>query len=387
MPCDPTHASALPEAWLEAIDEVAARRLGPHDRTGEALADEVARLSELYTRGRGALDGQRAALAARLRFFLPRDLPKIEGPLAELDWASALPRGPRWRVLDLGAGLGASSLGIATFARRAGIEGLQVLAVDRDPRALDVLGGLAARCGKGVLAEATVPIALEARELDLERLELRELASPDGAGRFSFVAIGLVLNELWTNCDDRIERRTEFLVRAAELLDEDGALVVIEPALREAARELARVRDRIVERGAPHLFAPCTRGGACPMLARERDWCHEDLPLSLPERLRSIARAAGLRWQGLSYAYLVLRRGPGALARGAYRVVGGPISSKGRTEWHACGEAGLLRIRRLDRHRREHDPLEGVGRGAILTIEGHPDASVRSDRVAMARLR
>jgi hypothetical protein len=172
------NAQPLPEAWLRAIEEAAPRLLGPHDRTGDALCAEVARLSELYTRDRGALRTQSAALAARLRFFLPRDLPKIEGPLSELAWSKALPPGPRWRVLDLGAGLGTSTFGLATFARRAGIEMLDVLAIERDARGLSVMKDLAALSGRGVLEPVTVPIALETRELDLERIDLRALRGP-----------------------------------------------------------------------------------------------------------------------------------------------------------------------------------------------------------------
>ncbi|MDQ3033333.1 MAG: class I SAM-dependent methyltransferase, partial [Myxococcota bacterium] len=234
---------ALPDAWLRAIDEAAPVLLGPHDRTGPALVTEVARLSELYTRDRGALRTQSAALAARLRFFLPRDLPKVEGPLAELAWAGALPARRRWRVLDLGAGLGTSTLGIATFARRADIEGLDVLAIERDARSLDVMKNLAARCGHGALEPVTVPVQLETRELDLERIDVRALRGP-----YDLVVIGLALNELWAEHPDALDRRATLLVRASEILADDGALIVIEPALRESARALQAVRDRIAAR-------------------------------------------------------------------------------------------------------------------------------------------
>ncbi|AKF09736.1 small ribosomal subunit Rsm22 family protein [Sandaracinus amylolyticus] len=377
---------ALSDAWLRAIDEAAPVLLGPHDRTGPALADEVARLSELYTRDRGALRAQSAALAARLRFFLPRDLPKIEGPLAELAWAGALPAGPRWKVLDLGAGLGTTTLGIATFAKRVGIEGLDVLAIERDPRSLDVMKHLAAKCGRGVLADETAPVTLETRELDLEPIDVRALRTPGG---YSMVVLGLALNELWAAHPDPLERRSTLLARASEILADDGVVIVIEPALRESSRALQQLRDRIdASPRAPYVFAPCTRSGPCPMLEGERDWCHEELPLALPDALKTVARGAGLRWEGLSYAYLTLRKTPGRVAD-AWRVVGGPIESKGRTEWHACGEPGLVRIARLTRNRREGDALEGAQRGSMIAIEGEPapGETLRTDRVRIDRRR
>lgn len=371
---------------MRAIDESARTVLGPHDRIGRSLADEVARLSETYTRDRGALRTQSAALAARMRFFLPRDLPKIEGPLSELAWAGALPKGPRWSVLDLGAGLGTSTLGIATFAKRVepALEGLDVLAIERDPRSLEVMRHLARRSGIGELAEISVPIALEGRELDLERLDPRNFGSP-----FSLIVLGLAMNELWIDRDDRIEKRAMFLTRALEALEEDGALIVIEPALREPTRELMALRDQLLggEAAQVHVFAPCTHRGPCPLRARERDWCHEDLDLALPPALATIARGAGLRFEGLSYSYLTLRRAAGTLGEGAHRIVGGPIATKGRTEWQACGEHGLVKIARLDRHSDEGDPMREARRGSIVTIEGPPSESIRTDRARLTRRR
>ena len=389
--------------WLSAIDESARVLLGPHDRVGDALSLEVSRLSELYTRDRGALRTQSAQLAARLRFFLPRDLPKIEGPLAELWRIGGLPRERPWRVLDLGAGLGATTLGAATFARRCGIESIHSTVVEHDARALDVLAHIAGRAGQGALAKVSARVELERIERDLEPLgatsrDVRTLASKTLGGPFDLVLMGLALNELYVDRDDRLERRLALLTSVAERLAPGGSIVVIEPALKETTRELMRLRDLVAaltdERRVLTIAAPCTRTGPCPMLRGERDWCHEDLPLSLPEPLRSIARGAGLRWEGLSYAALVLRRdglsvaSPASDPKRALRIVGGPIESKGRTELHGCGEDGLVRLVRLARHQGA-SPLDGAARGSVLECDrAVPDGAVlRTDRdVTLTRL-
>src|SRR5262249_20604063 len=84
-------------------------------------------------------------------------------------------------------------------------------------------------------------------------------------------------------------------------------------------------------------------------------WCHEDLPVDLPPALAPIARAAGLRWQGLTFSYLVLRKDGKTLGAG-WRVVSDPIVTKGKRELFLCGKvspdvpAERLRVQRLDRH-------------------------------------
>jgi len=150
-----------------------------------------------------------------------------------------------------------------------------------------------------------------------------------------------------------------------------GALIVIEPALKETSRALQVLRGRLIE----HVYAPCLRSGECPLLRKERDWCHAMLPMELPAKLAKIARAAGLRQERLTFSYLTLRPdGRRLLGHGepdALRVVGGPVLSKGKTEWDGCGEIGLVRLRRLDRERSDANAaLDGALRGTRLRVAG-----------------
>lgn len=370
----------LHHGWLEAVDLVAREQLGPDDRTGPDLAREVRALSAVYNRLAGALRDQERALAARLRFFFLRDLPKIGGPLAELRAEDALPRGPVWRVLDLGAGLGATGLGVATFAAGVeGVEAIELLAVERDPGTVSLLRALATRCGRGALEGVAVPVRLSTASLDLER------ALPEG--RYDLIVVGLTLNELFGRDPDPVGRRTAWLEEVGQRLAPGGSLIVLEPALREPTRSLMQVRDRLARgEGTLRVFGPCTHGGVCPLLARERDWCHALHDVALPAPLAEVARGAGLRWERLTYASLVLRTDDLRRGPGAWRVVGGPLPSKGKTEWELCGPGGRARLTRLDRHRGEADPLEGAQRGALFSIDGEIGESVRADRVAMRRV-
>lgn len=358
-------AAPLDPRWVSLVDRIAPRVLGRDDRTGDALAAEIIRLSELYTRERAQIGLASDALAARLRFFLLRDLPKIQGPLAELALAGGLPSGDTWRVLDLGAGLGTTSLGLAELAKRAGARRLQITAVEQDAASLDVFGVLA----REAHAEGLVPeMTLEARRADLESLEIASLPPAD------LVVMGLALNELYADREeaDRLDAREAALRTMVERLRPGGSLVVIEPATRALSRELQTLRDRL----ASQVFAPCLRDGPCPLLERERDWCHDQLPFDLPEGLDARAESAGLRRQRLTYAYLTLRADGRRLwdvadrSPRAHRVVGGPVRSKGKTEWDLCGQGGLVRLRRIDRERSDASAaLDGAERGALLTLD------------------
>lgn len=366
----PNEARPLDPRWVQLVDELAPRLLGRDDRTGAALAAQIAELSELYTRERHAIGLAGRSIAARLRFFLLRDLPKIQGPLAELAAVGALPSRAAWRVLDVGAGLGTSTLGLAELAKRAGASRLEVMAIERDGAALDVFEQVARRAEEaGLIA----PIRIDARRADVESLELARLPEAD------LVLLGLTLNELFADRDeaDRLDAREAVLRDLSARLSEGGSLVVIEPASRVITRELMALRDRFAaDPGAPRVFAPCLRDAPCPLLVRERDWCHDQLAFALPDVLAERAGDAGLRRERLTYAYLTLRnderrlwdlahRDPRAL-----RVVGGPIESKGKSEWIGCSEPALVTLRRMDRERADANaPLDDAGRGTLLRLD------------------
>jgi len=363
----------LSEAFFGCLTRTG-RKLALGPSAGGALADAVAELSRVYTRERDELAERsrgQSVLGARLSFFLPRDLVKVFGPLAELR-DPLLAHGARsLRVLDVGAGLGATSLGLARFLRveRAAVERLEVTALERDARALRVFEHL---CGElAQLPDEFVPIQLDARTQDVSDARL--------GSEFDLVLFGFVLNELYTELppEQRVERRAQLLTQAAARLRPGGAVIVLEPALKESTRELMRVRDLLAApRRAPFVVAPCTRLGPCPMLASERDWCHQELPYALPPALAQVAQGAGLRFEGLSYASLVLRNEarvfePAAGAEGdaLYRIVSERLESKGKLELYGCGEAGYVRFTRLERDDSEHNRAFGdARRGQLLRI-------------------
>jgi ribosomal protein RSM22 (predicted rRNA methylase) len=374
---------AVPEAWVQRVNAIALAHFGQADLKGAALGHAVADVSRVYTSARMELVKGRvrtAELVARLKWFSIRDLPKIEVPLTELSIRNALPAGPTWRVLDIGAGVGTSSLGVARFARRVGVEQLEVRAFDRDDQALRVFEALA----RDVTALDAVPIEPITTTSDVTRVPhaLRDQ-------RFELIVVGFVINELWPDASDeqRVEQASQWLKALSRHLTDDGSLIVLEPALREQTRQLQRVRDELaLNQAAPYVFAPCTRSGPCPMLVNERDWCHAQVPFKLPASMAELARTAGLRDHDLTFSYLTLRKQPGRVGSDL-RVVSSPLSSKGKVELIVCGEQGLSRAVRLDRHGSvENAAFDALGRGALARLpapsEGGRIAVGEGDEVA-----
>lgn len=331
-----------------------------------ALVAAVVERSRRYTSERELLDepmggAQEAAdLAARALFFGVADAAKVTVPMAELERAGLVPAGAPLRLLDLGAGAGAMTLGTAAYLASAGrTVDLTVAAVDRDRAALTIFEAAARHLAPALGGR----IAIE------RRAELLRDAGLEAAG-FDLIVAGGVMNEL----DEAT--RLDLVGRALAALDRGGALILIEPALRETSRDLHRVRDHVLAAGLAHVFAPCTRSAApCPALARDRDWCHEDRPLQLPPRAARVAQATGLRDSGMKFSYLVLRGASDPLvaapeSRAALRVVSEPKRLKGRRECTGCGDAGWVDLRLLGRHRGDANrSFERLRRGDVVVID------------------
>jgi hypothetical protein len=380
----------LEEDWRETLDALARSRGWPTSHEVARLAASVAALSAAYNDPARARAALKDAGPARLGFSFPRDVPKGAAAVRELVATGALHGAPALRVLDIGAGLGATTWGVVRALEAAGASGtVEATWVDADARALEVASALVqARQGsraekspegKGTVALRVATMALAAGELD-------------DLPRFDLVLAGQVLSELDVGAPDatRVARHAALVSAWLERrVESHGSLVVIEPALRDRSRHLHRVRDAVVASGAT-VFAPCLHHAPCPALERETDWCHEDVPVDLPAWLVPVARAAGLRREGLTFSYLVLRKDgvrPGCavpLAPSAtrLRVVSGAIASKGKIEAFLCGElesagrrvVGRARTMRLDRDASPANAAwDRLGRGDVLTIDPAPE--------------
>lgn len=349
----------------DALWHAARKQLRPADLARKPLLRAVTERTALYTTERDELAAvARTAmpgidLAARALFFSVADAAKISIPLSELAARDCLPASASWKVLDLGAGAGAMGLGLLSFLADSH-PGLAVHfdAVDLDAGALSIYSGAV-----HALAES---------ELDLGALSIRTIESSAAnyqatSGNYDLVVLGSMLNELSES------ERIALGARAMDAVAPGGALIIVEPALRETSRALHRVRDSLVAAGT-NIFAPCTHSQAhCPALLDERDWCHEDRAVVLPSRARQMAQTTGLRDGGLKFSYLVARHTDEPLVvvedgEIALRVVGQPQRGKGQRECFVCGpDLGRRKLRLLKRNRSSKNRvLERAHRGDVL---------------------
>ena len=190
-------------------------------------------------------------------------------------------------------------------ARARGVRGggdVEATWVDSDARALEVASAIARAQAKGAgRSRCDADAAPRGRAAPLDRPgAVRPRARRAGAQR---------ARRRRRRRDARVERHAALLASWLDRhVEPDGSLVVVEPALRDRTRHLHRVRDALAaSRASPSSRRACTRPRARRSRARPTGATRTS-PSTCPAWLVPVARAAGLRREGLTFSYLVLRK-------------------------------------------------------------------------------
>jgi SAM-dependent methyltransferase len=365
------HFPADLEQW---IGEVA----GDEAASEQELGAAVRSLSDLFV-GRSAWrnDYGRSPRLRRayLRYYLPVNLPKVRVPLAA--WLRSDPHrfaGRRLRCLDLGSGPGTALVGLCDFVR--GLrpadqpQALELVALEQSYESLRDAGALIRRFTED---RAGPEVLFEPLRLDLvaDRTELFPLAAAGGA--FDLVLAANVLCEIVRGSPQGIGEAEALITAAAErLLAPGGAILIVEPGLKQTSRDLHHLRDRLLARGSLRVHAPCLHEAPCPALRTDRDWCIADLAWEPPGMVRRIEERTGLRKSSLKFSYLVLAPEPPPTPHPArWRVVSDVLDFKGERRVYLCAEGRWIVLGQLKRHGpAAGGALSGLRRGDSIEVHG-----------------
>ena len=321
---------------------------GPPDRLAPGELRRAARAASALHEGlvgrrtlaRSRTYDEPAYLGAYLLWWWPQTYAKAQAVLALARSAGTIPAlRARPRTLDVGAGPAPAALAL-----------------------LDALGGSA------LALDASAAALEEARALSQGAVATRQADLGHGLprldGEFDLVVVANALSEL------PVASRAA-LIEALPLA-QGGAVLLVEPALRETGRALLELRDELLRSGRWSAAAPCLTQRPCPALEHPRDWCTALHPWHPPPHVAQLAGELGLRAdQALSYAPLVLTRTVAPPPPGVWRVVGVPPPEKGKKRLFVCSDQGRVAVARLDRDaapgNADFDRLE---RGDLVLLGG-----------------
>lgn len=328
-------------------------------RVSEAMLDLSDRFNGISAKPLADYMRSQWLRAAYLLYFLPANFVKATAALSQ---AGGFTPGTTVRILDVGAGPGSLSLGAVDYlVRSAGVNRIELAGSDSSREVLSDWRFLLSRYA-AILADEGFPV-----DLRLTSEVADATIAPAPGKTYDVVLFGDVLNELYRDEEGAVSRRARLLAEYSKLLAENGSLVVVEPALKTVTRALQQIRDILLERHALHIWAPCVRRGACPLLeeGRERDWCHSGALWMRPKIVRRIDELTGRKKFIVKFSYLVVRREAApplteVAGKSVFRTVGSLLDEKGKLRILLCGEPGCRMATLLKR---------GIGEETIAFAE------------------
>lgn len=366
----------LSPALLKTLDRMSQE----HGARGlKRRAEAVARLSQLFTRGRDALGSDYlsdpALSAAYLAYFFPVNLSKVQVLLDELPegWCFSVPGQPL-RVLDLGAGPGTGALAVLDWVRRHHPDRLQelaVVAVDASTEALRHARSLWSSYSREAELSDT---GLTLYEGNLTHLNDSWRDEVGGRGPYDLIIAANCLNEVFAGAQHAGKHRAALIAEMLRQLAPHGTLMIVEPALRDTSRALHELRDQLLRENHCTVYSPCLHEKNCPALFNPGDWCHEERAWECPSFITEIDREVGFIKDALKFSYLMLRtdgRTIAARSRETFRMVSELRKLKGDSRAWLCNELGRSEVGRLDRVLSPSNAAWDLcRRGTIVRIDG-----------------
>jgi len=345
-------------------------------KTRRDIAKHVGQLSYRFTRERELTTGNyledSATALAYLAYFFPVNAAKVYRLLDELVPTFADIDSTTIRVLDLGCGPGTGAMAVLDWVQSRGwfhSGRLHCVTVDQSSASLMACQRLwSAYCETEENANHTL---LPLRENLQEGLS-REIKQEGGPRGYDLIIIQNVLSELAAGKPGSEEVRTKLVTIALDMLSDHGTVMVIEPALRDASRQLHEVRDRLLRDRKCTVYSPCLHERSCPALVNPDDWCHEERAWNPPAWIKAIDRDVGFIKDALKFSYVLLRKDGRSIVRRApdlYRVVSELRVFKGEKRAWLCNEEGRPEVGRLDRKcSPSNAAVDDWHRGAIVRI-------------------
>ena len=340
------------------------------------FAKGIRELSEAFTQERSSLPqnylNQKEYRSGYILYFLPVNALKVTSLLQKTQ-ALTPSKNPSLRFLDLGCGPGTALMGTFQAVEESLLPEAESLEmhwtlIDQNRLALQdaqafhdsLLNEL-----KKKFPEKKISSTVQIIVGNLFNQKISQLLPHQ---KFDLVFALNFLNEFPR------EKRLHLIEGLQKYQDESGKIFLMEPALRLTSRELMKLHDELLTHEVISVLSPCLHQRECPMLAENnRDWCHTYIDWRIPDWIAKLDHLAGIKKEYLKCSYLLLGKKPKNYSNQEWRVVSGPLNSKGKTERLLCGPGNLphlLRAMRQDKDEAFNNHLfDELERGDLVKME------------------
>ncbi len=261
------------------------------------------------------------------------------------------------KILDLGCGEGAAMFGL--------YYGLKNIKPDMSIyfTGVDIENNLLNRCG--LLLEWLQHLYGNIRFDTLKKSALDFII--DCSGEYDIIIISNVLVEIFSENNIPIN----VMKKIIRLLQSNGIIVIIEPALKPLTRRLMEFADWLKKESIGYILIPCLHHNSCPLLQKKNEWCHQSIKWTPPEYMKILNQPLYRKIEYLKFSYLVIsKQNYGYIKDNTYAVISRLFKEKGRKRALLCRKDGVVELVRLDRDKgKKNQEFDIISMGDIVQME------------------
>ena len=289
------------------------------------------------------------------------------------------------RILDLGAGTGASGLSCLHYLRSQGVENhLQLEAVDYSSKSLAFLKKL---------HSSRNDLWSDSRVTTI-RQDLKFSPSEDNRKKYDLILLGYSLNELLEEVAEDSNYR-QLLSSLPDLLKSNGMAIITEPAQRDLCHLLQQKCTELVDKNYNlNLHAPYFNGMPCPLAAnKSKYFSHEVRKFKPAETVEKINRPLNLEIREVKFGLSMLGTARPMEMREdklVCRIISPLKKRKGTVSFIGMSHKGIENNYELQRRnllKEELKELMHLTRGDIIEIDGNFKTDPTSERIRIEELR
>ena len=384
----PTFPSSIEEWWwkeaLQRWPEMS------EDKLLNLLRQEIVKQSDRFNKFRefdaDAYGKRDLSILAYGNFYFSRTWTAMTFAMAEAHlfrcW-NPPKKGPV-RILDLGAGTGASGLSCLHYLRSQSLENhLQLEAVDYSSKSLAFLKKL---------HSSRNDLWTDSRVTTI-RQDLKFSPSEDNRKKYDLILLGYSLNELLEEVAEDSNYR-QLLSSLPDLLKSNGMAIITEPAQRDLCHLLQQKCTELVDKNYNlNLHAPYFNGMPCPLAANNSKYfSHEVRKFKPAETVEKINRPLNLEIREVKFGLSMLGTARPMEMREdklVCRIISPLKKRKGTVSFIGMSHKGIENNYELQRRnllKEELKELMHLTRGDIIEIDGNFKTDPTSERIRIDEL-
>lgn len=163
-----------------------------------------------------------------------------------------------------------------------------------------------------------------------------------------------------------IDKSIRFINKLLRKMNNDTILILVEPALKESSQILMNIRDDIIKK---NFVIPCSHKGSCPLILKD-GWCYKVLRWVYPLFMEIINRKL-FRDLRLKFSYLVIKKEDEDI-KNTFCFLSNTKIEKGKYKNNFCSKDGIINCMLLKKELNDKNRIfKDIEHGDIGILENY----------------